>query len=218
MTGSATQGGIGHKNLDLSVYSESVAPNELGGNPSPNPYTDVGEEVAIFVSGAVSYSARSKDNTHVLFNGNLGTSGSMHFMNPATLVQARLKLNTGGNSNAAHGMASGQKITLTSTDGTTKTYVLVDPALSDSDTTATTHTPLAANSILGANATVTMPAAPAVGDVVTAKAGNLGASDTITINKGSADHRIDGLEGIVIESPFGAVTMVYVVANHWKIV
>ena len=70
----------------------------------------------------------------------------------------------------------------------------------------------------GANATVTMPAAPAVGDVVTAKAGNLGASDTITINKGSADHRIDGLEGIVIESPFGAVTMVYVVADHWKIV
>ena len=70
----------------------------------------------------------------------------------------------------------------------------------------------------GANATVTMPAAPAVGDVVTAKAGNLGVSDTITINKGSADHRIDGLEGIVIESPFGAVTMVYVVANHWKIV
>ena len=70
----------------------------------------------------------------------------------------------------------------------------------------------------GADATVTMPAAPAVGDVVTAKAGNLGAGDTITINKGSADHRIDGLEGIVIESPFGAVTMVYVVADHWKIV
>ena len=70
----------------------------------------------------------------------------------------------------------------------------------------------------GADATVTMPAAPSVGDVVTLKAGNLGAGDTITINKGSADHRIDGLEGIVIESPFGAVTMVYVVADHWKIV
>ena len=68
------------------------------------------------------------------------------------------------------------------------------------------------------NATVTMPAAPAVGDVVTAKAGNLTSGATIIINKGSADHRIDGLEGIVIESPFGAVTMVYVVADQWKIV
>jgi hypothetical protein len=68
------------------------------------------------------------------------------------------------------------------------------------------------------NATVTMPAAPAVGDVVTVKAGNLTSNATIIINKGSADHRIDGLEGITIESPFGAVTMVYVVADNWKIV
>jgi predicted RNA-binding protein with TRAM domain len=68
------------------------------------------------------------------------------------------------------------------------------------------------------DATVTMPASPSVGDVVTAKAGNLTSDATITINKGSADHRIDGLEGIVIESPFGAVTMVYVVADNWKIV
>jgi len=68
------------------------------------------------------------------------------------------------------------------------------------------------------NATVTMPASPAVGDVVTAKAGNLTSGATVIINKGSADHRIDGLEGIVIESPFGAVTMVYVVADNWKIV
>jgi hypothetical protein len=68
------------------------------------------------------------------------------------------------------------------------------------------------------NATVTMPASPSVGDVVTAKAGNLTSGATIIINKGSADHRIDGLEGIIIESPFGAVTMVYVVADNWKIV
>ncbi len=68
------------------------------------------------------------------------------------------------------------------------------------------------------NATVTMPASPTVGDVVVAKAGNLTSNAVITINKGSADHRIDGLEGIVLESPFAAVTMVYVVADHWKIV
>jgi len=68
------------------------------------------------------------------------------------------------------------------------------------------------------NATVTMPASPSVGDVVIAKAGNLTSNAIITINKGSADHRIDGLEGIVLESPFASVTMVYVVADHWKIV
>lgn len=68
------------------------------------------------------------------------------------------------------------------------------------------------------NATVTMPANPAVGDVVTAKAGNLTSNAVITINKGSADHRIDGLEGIVLESPFASVTMVYVVADAWRIV
>jgi uncharacterized metal-binding protein len=68
------------------------------------------------------------------------------------------------------------------------------------------------------NATVTMPASPSVGDVVVAKAGNLTSNAVITINKGSADHRIDGLEGIVLEEPFAAVTMVYVVADHWKIV
>jgi len=68
------------------------------------------------------------------------------------------------------------------------------------------------------NATVTMPAAPSVGDVVTAKAGNLTSNAIITINKGANAHRIDGLEAIVLESPFASVTMVYAVANHWKIV
>ena len=68
------------------------------------------------------------------------------------------------------------------------------------------------------NATVTMPAGPSVGDVVTVKAGNLTSNAVITINKGSADHRIDGLEGIVLESPFASVTMVYVVADAWRIV
>ena len=68
------------------------------------------------------------------------------------------------------------------------------------------------------NAAVTMPANPSVGDVVTAKAGNLTSNAVITINKGSADHRIDGLEGIVLESPFASVTMVYVVADAWRIV
>ena len=68
------------------------------------------------------------------------------------------------------------------------------------------------------NATVTLPSGPAVGDVVVVKAGNLTSNATIIVNKGSADHRIDGLEGIILESPFAAVTMVYAVADNWKIV
>jgi len=71
---------------------------------------------------------------------------------------------------------------------------------------------------LSSNATVTMPASPSVGDVVTVKAGNLTSGANIIVNKGSADHRMDGLESLRIESPFGAITMVYVVADAWRIV
>jgi hypothetical protein len=67
------------------------------------------------------------------------------------------------------------------------------------------------------NATVSMPAAPAVGDVVTVKAGNLTSGAKIIINR-QGSHEIDGLTSIEIESPYGAVTMVYVVANDWRIV
>ncbi len=63
-----------------------------------------------------------------------------------------------------------------------------------------------------------MPASPSVGDVVTVKAGNLTSGANIMLHKGSADHRMDGLESLRIESPFGAITMVYVVADAWRIV
>ena len=53
MTGSDPgAGGIGHKKLELSIYSESVAPDQLGGTPTPNPYSDVGSDTTIFVSGS----------------------------------------------------------------------------------------------------------------------------------------------------------------------
>tara|TARA_Y100001973_G_scaffold106710_1_gene186750 strand:+ start:3769 stop:5466 length:1698 start_codon:yes stop_codon:yes gene_type:complete len=67
------------------------------------------------------------------------------------------------------------------------------------------------------DATVSMPAAPSVGDVVTVKAGNLTSGAKIIINR-QGSHEIDGLTSIEIESPYGAVTMVYVVANDWRIV
>tara|TARA_Y100001937_G_scaffold55806_1_gene76771 strand:+ start:509 stop:2083 length:1575 start_codon:yes stop_codon:yes gene_type:complete len=62
---------------------------------------------------------------------------------------------------------------------------------------------------------VTLPASPSVGDVVTVK---LGSAGNLTLEKGSADHRIDGEEAILLESPFSAVTCVYMVADAWRIV
>ena len=67
------------------------------------------------------------------------------------------------------------------------------------------------------DAAVSLPAAPSVGDIVVAKAGDLTSGAKITINR-QGSHTIDGETSIIIESPFGAVTMVYVVANNWRIV
>lgn len=67
------------------------------------------------------------------------------------------------------------------------------------------------------DATVSMPANPAVGDVVTIKAGNLTSDANIIVNR-QGSHTIDGLTQIRLESPFASVTCVYVVANDWRIV
>ena len=69
-----------------------------------------------------------------------------------------------------------------------------------------------------AAATVTLPASPAVGDTVTVK-GMTGVSQTnyIQINK-AGSQTIDGQGSIRIESEYGAVTMVYVASNDWRLV
>jgi hypothetical protein len=67
------------------------------------------------------------------------------------------------------------------------------------------------------DATVSMPANPSVGDVVTIKAGNLTSNANIIVNP-QGSHEIDGLTQIRLESPFASVTCVYVVANDWRIV
>jgi hypothetical protein len=67
------------------------------------------------------------------------------------------------------------------------------------------------------DATVSMPANPAVGDVVTIKAGNLTSNANIIVNP-QGSHEIDGLTQIRLESPFASVTCVYVVTNDWRIV
>ena len=69
---------------------------------------------------------------------------------------------------------------------------------------------------LNSNATVTLPSG-SQGDVVVVKAKNLTSGANIIINR-TGSQTIDGLTSIRIESPFGAVSLVYVQANDWRIV
>jgi VCBS repeat-containing protein len=71
---------------------------------------------------------------------------------------------------------------------------------------------------VSAAATVTLPASPTVGDTVIVKAKD-GVSETnyIAINR-AGSHTIDGETSVRIESPYGALSMVYVAANDWRIV
>lgn len=76
MTGSAASGGVGHKNIELSVYSESVAPNQLGGNPTPSPYSAAGNDVSIFISGSQTSRGGSAGGV-TLFHGDTFISGTL---------------------------------------------------------------------------------------------------------------------------------------------
>ena len=68
-----------------------------------------------------------------------------------------------------------------------------------------------------ATAFVSLPASPSVGDSVTVKAGDLGVGSIIRISK-QGSHTIDGETSIDLESPYAAVSLVYLVANNWALV
>jgi hypothetical protein len=71
---------------------------------------------------------------------------------------------------------------------------------------------------LTAARTWTLPNAPLAGDIVYVKApSNIDSTNHIIIQKGDASHSIDGLDNIVLESPFAAVNLVYVAANLWRV-
>ena len=69
---------------------------------------------------------------------------------------------------------------------------------------------------LSSNATVTLPSGT-LGDVIVVKARNLTSGANIIVNR-SGSQTIDGLTSIRLESPFGAVSLVYAQANDWRIV
>ena len=71
---------------------------------------------------------------------------------------------------------------------------------------------------ISADAGVTLPASPTVGDVVHIKAGNITGDDVeITVTK-AGTQTIDGDAAIYLESPFAAVSLVYVASDAWRIV
>jgi hypothetical protein len=73
------------------------------------------------------------------------------------------------------------------------------------------------NATFTADRTLTLPASPSTNDIVRVKApANLAGFDCV-IQKGSADHRIDGQETVILESNGGALTMQYVGADQWLI-
>tara|TARA_R110002020_G_scaffold133392_17_gene297700 strand:- start:3275 stop:5401 length:2127 start_codon:yes stop_codon:yes gene_type:complete len=103
---------------------------------------------------------------------------------------------------------------LTATNGVLSTQSGVVTLVADSGTLAEGYNYLAD---LSADATVTLPASPDVGDVVHVKAGSLSGNNVIISRAGS--QVIDDDEtSIRIESDFGAVSLVYVVSDEWRIV
>ena len=130
MTGSATKGGIGHQKLELSIYSESVAPDEKGGTPTPSPYGKVGPDVSIFVSGSQT-SRGGDEGGSVLFHGDTfvsgtlvvegaGRTGSGHGGSISGSIHhtatGHTYLRAGTGIAIASGSASGGQITISSTD------------------------------------------------------------------------------------------------------
>ncbi len=71
--------------------------------------------------------------------------------------------------------------------------------------------------ISGSNVGVDLPAGPSVGDVVHVKAGDIQTDHVLRIST-QGSHTIDGEANISLESPFAAVSLVYVVADNWRIV
>lgn len=64
---------------------------------------------------------------------------------------------------------------------------------------------------------VDLPASPTVGDVVHAKAGNITGDYVIRLSA-QGSHLIDGEATVDLESPYAAVSLVYVASGSWRIV
>ena len=120
-------GGIGHKKLELSVYSESVAPDELGGTPAPSPYSKIGPDTTIFVSGSQTSRGGAAGGV-TLFGGDTFISGSLVVEGAGRLAHGASisgsihhtatgdsYLKAGGGISITSGSAAGGQVTITNT-------------------------------------------------------------------------------------------------------
>jgi len=67
------------------------------------------------------------------------------------------------------------------------------------------------------DASVVLPGSPEVGDLVYVKAGNLTSNAIIEVSR-AGSQTIDGEVEVILESPYAAITLVYVASNDWRIV
>jgi hypothetical protein len=67
------------------------------------------------------------------------------------------------------------------------------------------------------DASVVLPGSPEVGDLVYVKAGNLTSNAIIEVSR-AGSQTIDGEVEVVLESPYAAITLIYVASNDWRIV
>jgi len=69
------------------------------------------------------------------------------------------------------------------------------------------------------NVGLTLPASNnnLIGKSIYIKAGNLENSAKITVATAAGDQKIDGVNSIILESPFASVRLIYVVADQWRV-
>lgn len=63
----------------------------------------------------------------------------------------------------------------------------------------------------------TLPASPSPGDTITFKTADLSGGLSVTIN-GAGSQTIDGVSSIYLESPYTAVSLVYVTTDDWRLI
>ena len=108
---------------------------------------------------------------------------------------------------------------LTATDGVLKVTGNDVHSKANGDTLQEGYNYFGSNVPAETDWSVTLPSSPAAGDVVHVKAQDIGDHAGIEIAvDGGTSHTIDGESFIILESPYAAVSLVYVASNDWRIV
>jgi len=180
-----------------------------------------------------------------IVSGNLSTSDGSSIINVPRVSNATnnaILTNVGGDANTLtcesnltfDGSAMGLTGELTASTGVSASYFMGDGSLLTGIEASGGGSRFDINGIGNADGTLiagfnygtttfdaarvwTTPATPTVGDVVRVKApAGVNNSNTLTI-EGYANNTLDGAPSIIIESPYGAVELCYVVSGSYRI-